>query len=130
MNPPSKDICAILAAASLGLTFGTNLFVGSEPPSPDNVVTIYDTPGFAPESTLTKGEEIWQPAVQVRVRNSSYLASYALINDIKETLHALAHETWGETRYDLIRCAQEPFLLDYDESGRPRFVANFDIQRS
>jgi hypothetical protein len=129
MNPASKDLCAMLAAAGLGLSFGTNLFIGWEPTAPDNAVTIYDTPGFSPNSTLTKGEETWLPSIQVRVRNRDYLMGWTLINSIKEVLHSLAHETWGGTVYDLIQCAQEPFLLNYDEHGRPLFVCNFDIQR-
>jgi len=46
MNPSSIDIRDILIAhtPTLGLTFATNLLIGLEPESPDNVVTIFDTP--------------------------------------------------------------------------------------
>lgn len=129
MNAPSVDVAAILAAGGLGLTFATNLFVGQEPTEPDNVVTVFDTPGYPPQLSLDKTEVYEYPAIQVRVRNNSYLAGYELAADIKTLLHGLAHETWNNTRYELIRCMQDPFLLDYDENGRARFVINFDLQR-
>lgn len=129
MNPASQDIQGILAAAGLGLVAGTNLFLGQEPAAPANVVTIYDTPGDAPMLTMDRTERYDLPAIQIRVRNISYLAGYALIGDIKDELHGLAHQAQGGAVYELVRCDQDPFLLDYDETGRPRFVCNFSIQR-
>jgi hypothetical protein len=118
-----------LVAAGLGLTFGTNLFVGAEPTAPAACTTIYDTPGFSPDGTLWKGEEVWRPAIQIKVRNPSYVAAGVLINQIKDVLHNIYRETWGGTLYLLIQCAQEPFSLGYDDSNRSQWVANFDIQR-
>lgn len=129
MNPASKDIAAILAAAGLNLAVGTNLFIGQEPTTPPNCTTIYDTPGSAPILTQDRTERYDFPAIQIRVRNTSYLNGYTLINDIREELHGLAHYTQGQTIYELVKCDQDPFLLDYDEAGRPRFVCNFSIQR-
>lgn len=130
MNPPSKDICSILAAASLGLTFGTNMFVGLEPDSPDTCVTVFDTPGYPPELTLNpEDSNFYRPSVQVRVRAAGYATAYELAKDIMVELHGMNHEEWGSMTYEAIKCSQEPFLLDYDTKNRPRFVANFDIQR-
>lgn len=129
MNPCSQDIADILAAAGLSLVVGTNLFIGDEPESPASCTTIFDTPGYGPMLTFDQAETYDFPAVQVRIRNTSYLAGYALIHGIKRALHGLAHEIWNGTVYELIKCDQDPFLLDYDESRRPRFVCNFSIQR-
>ena len=129
MNPASKDIAAILAAAGLGLIVGTNLFIGQEPTAPPNTTTIYDTPGSAPMLTMDQITGYDFPAIQVRVRNTNYLVGYGLINSIKDKLHGLAHQLQGGVVYELVKCDQDPFLLDYDESGRPRFVCNFSIQR-
>lgn len=129
MNPCSKDLADILAAAGLGLTFNVNMFVGQEPTTPANCTTIYDTPGYAPMMTTDKTEKYAFPAVQVRVRNTSYLAGHALIESIKDELHGLAHQVQGGAVYELVKCAQDPFLLDYDEQNRPRFICNFDVQR-
>jgi hypothetical protein len=130
VNLPSQDIKSMLESAGLGLTFGVNLFIGSEPTAPTAVTTIYDTPGFAPDGTLQKGEETWRPAVQVKVRNPSYVAAGVLINQIKDVLHNLSQDIWNGTRYTLIQCAQEPFSLGLDPNNLSQWVANFDIQRS
>ena len=111
MNAPSVDIKDILEAeSSLGLTFATNLFVGYEPPTPDECVTIFDTPGF-------------------RVRSNSYTDGWDLIQDITTVLHGLSQETWNATLYSVIKCSSGPAMLDWDNNNRPRFIVNFDIQR-
>lgn len=130
MNLPSQDVKDILAAAiSLGLTFKVNLYIGMEPALPQNCVTIYDTPGMEPTSTLNKGEDIYRPSIQIKVRNVSYEAAGVLINNIKAVLHNLSHEVWNGTVYELIKCAQEPFCLGFDVNNLCQWVCNFEINR-
>jgi hypothetical protein len=129
MNATSIDIKDIIEAeSSLGLTFGTNLFVGKEPTSPANCVTIFDIPGMPPQLTLDDFAYYF-PSVNIRVRNVDYETGWDLINKIKVTLHGLHGEEWNETLYTLIACSGEPAHLDWDEGGRARFSANFNIQR-
>lgn len=132
MNSSSVDIADLLESeSSLGLIFNTNLFIGKEPATPINCVTIFDTPGSAPQINLggKSDSNVFFPSIQIRVRNSSYLDGYDLINRIQWFLHANINETVNSTLYQLIKCAQEPFLLDWDEKDRARFVCNFDITR-
>jgi len=130
MNPASKDIVEILEdESSLGLVFGTNLFVGLEPDQPSDCVTIFDTPGAPPQLTLTQGENYFHPSIQIRVRHTSYVSCWGLINDIKNLLHGMGQETIGDTLYTMIRCSIEPFMLDWDAHGCARFVTTFDIHR-
>jgi hypothetical protein len=129
MNPVSKDISTILAAAGLGLVAGTNLFIGEEPTTPANCVTVYDTPGDAPMLTQDRTERYDFPAIQVKVRNTSYLNAQALIEAIKGALHGLAHYGQGGASYELVKCDQDPFSLGKDETGRSMWVCNFSIQR-
>lgn len=130
MNPPSIDIKDILAAeSSLGLAFATDLFIGQEPADPDNCVTIFDTPGGAPQLTYEKGEDYFYPSIQVRVRNRIYSTGWSLINDIKEFLHARSHQTINATIYEVMICSIEPALLDWDDNERARFVTTFNLQR-
>lgn len=132
MNPSSQDIKDILEAeSSLSLTFATNLFVGKELAEPDNCVTIFDTPGRAPQLTMGAKSDsgYFYPSIQIRVRNNSYSDGWELINDIKTLLHGITGETWNSMIYDLIQCTGEPFLLDWDENDRARFVCTFNIQR-
>ena len=130
MNSPSKDIKDMLVAeGSLGLTYATNLFIGKEPTKPKNCVTIFDTAERAPQLTLTKGEDYFYPSVQIRVRNTDYTIGWALIQDIRTSLHGRAQETWNGTLYSVIYCASGPALLDWDENHRVRFIINFNLQR-
>ena len=132
MNSTSEDIKDMLEAeASLGLTHLTNLFIGREPPTPDNCVTIFDTPGRPPMTALNKDDgNYYYPSIQIRIRNNNYATGWALINAIKVLLHGSGPEIWNSTTYTVIICAQEPFLLGWDENDRTWFIANFDIQRS
>lgn len=130
MNAASVDIKDMLEADSgLALTFATDLFIGKEPPEPDNCVTIFDTPGFPPQLTFAKGENYYFPSVQIRVRNREYLEGWDLANDIKIYLHGRAQETWNGTLYSVIYASSEVALFDWDEKLRVRFIVNFNIQR-
>ena len=129
MNSTSVDIKDMLEAiSSLGLTLGTNLFIGSEPTTPDNCATIFDTFGGKPDLTLNdKGLE--NPAVQIRVRNNSYLSGWSVVQGIADTLHARAQEIWNGTLYSVIYISSGPAMLNLDENNRVRFIVNFNIQR-
>jgi len=130
MNSSAEDIKDMLVdESSLGLTFATNLFVGREPSSPDDCVTIFETPGFPPQLTLKQGEDYYYPSVQIRVRNNNYQTGWTLAHNIMVSLHGRGHETWNETLYTVIRCSNGPALLDWDENGRARFIINFNMQR-
>ena len=132
MNAPSIDIVEMIEAygdsSGIDLTFATNLFIGKEPSTPKNCVTVYDTPGFPPYLGLdTIGYEY--PSIQIRVRNTSYVTGWNLINSIKDALHGKSHETWNDTLYTVIYCSSGPALLDWDDNGNCRFIVNFNLQR-
>lgn len=138
MNPASKDICTILEeygidsssdSGDLGLVFAENLFVGREPPAPDNCVIVFDIPGDAEMLTLDGQKGYYFPSVQVRVRNRNYMDGWKLIQDICNVLHGLHNVVVDGTAYDLIRAVDSPFLFDWDQNHRARFVADFNIYR-
>lgn len=129
MNATSVDIKDMLEAeSSLGLVFNTNLFVGREPPKPNDCVTIFDTVGFPPQ-LVNDNAKYERPSIQIRVRNTNYLGGWSLIDDIKNTLHGRAQETWNGTLYTIIYCSSGPALLDWDDNNNARFIINFNIQR-
>ncbi len=131
MKAPSEDIKDILEACGLSLTFQENLFMAVEPSTPDDCVTIYDTPGSPPQLTLGGKADAgyYFPSVQVRVRNNAYLTGWNLIDDIKIYLHGMAGVIWNGALYTVIRCTGEPFHLQTDEEKRAVFVATFDMER-
>jgi hypothetical protein len=132
MNPSSIDIMHMLEASGdssgINVTFASTIFIGKEPSTPKNCVTIYDTPGGSPYLGLDcVGYEY--PSVQVRVRNVKYLEGFRIINDIKDSLHGRAQETWNGTLYSVIYCQGSPAFLEWDDNGCAVFVCNFNIQR-
>lgn len=128
MNPSSVDIKDLLVA-NLGLIFATDLFIGKEPATPNNVTTIFDTPGRAPSLYYDNTIQYYFPSVQIRVRNTDYLSGWNLINDIKVLLHGRANEQINNTIYTVMVCSSDPALLDWDDNNRARFIVNFDLQR-
>lgn len=132
MNAASVDIKDMLVEeSSFALEFDDaatrNIFIGKEPPDPDNIVIIFDTYGRLPYLGLTDvGYEY--PSLQIRVRNRSYVVGWTLINDIKDLLHGRAHETWNGTLYEVIT-STTPSMLDWDDNGRVRFIINVSLQR-
>jgi hypothetical protein len=116
------------SSGGLGLVFATNLFIGKEPAKPINCVTIFDTSGMPPYMGLdTVGYEY--PSIQIRVRNSSYVTGWNLIEGIKNSLHGRHQQTWNGTLYSVIYCSSGPALLDWDDNGNVRLIINFNIQR-
>ena len=131
MNAVSYDIKDMLEAeSSLGLTFATNLFVAYEPASPDNCVTIFDTPSFAPDMTLDpQNEAYYRSSAQIRIRHNTYGTGMSWARDIMDSLHGRAHETWNGTLYTVVMAAGEPALLATDENNRKIIIINFNLQR-
>jgi len=130
MNAQSEDIKDMLVAdSSLGLIFATNLFIGLEPATPDETVTLFDTMGLPEQLTLTPGEIYEYPSIQIRVRSNDYTVGWALTNDIKTSLHGRAQETWNGTLYSVIFAMGSVAFLDWDDSDRARFIINFNLQR-
>jgi len=129
MNAMSIDIVSLLEdESSLGLVFANNLFIGKEPTSPSNCVTIFDTGGQPPQLTLDiQGYEY--PSVQIRVRNTKYQTGWNLIESIKTVLHGLSQVDVGSTLYSVIYCASGPAFLDWDDNSRARCIINFNCSR-
>ena len=130
MNMPSEDIKDMLTGESyLELIFANDLFIGKEPTTPDNCVTIFDTPGIAPMITLDEVTGFEYPSIQIRIRNNSYVVGYNLAKDIQDILHGINQTEINNTLYSVIYATGEPMLLDWDLNDRARFVINFEIQR-
>lgn len=129
MNPTSVDIKDMLEAeSSLGLTFQTNLFVARQPSSPDNCVTVKDTPA-GPVQLSISYVDYYYPTFQVVVRDNDYLTGWSLIEDIVTSLHGRADEVWNSTYYTVIRCISGPAELEYDKNERYILIVNFNAQR-
>ena len=130
MNPISEDIKDLLEAdSSLELELGVNLFVGMEPPTPDDCVTLYDTGGRGPQLTFNRNEHYYHGRFQVRIRSKSYLIGMNLAQTLMDYLHGRGHEEINSTDYNLIQAGSAPAFIGRDANHRLLFVVNFEVQR-
>lgn len=130
MNPASVDVKDVLVAAGVGTfaaTSGWAIYIGKAPDKPNTTITLYDYGGSPPAPNML----IDEPALQVRVRGNpgGYPAAYSKIIEVRDTLHGFVRQTVNGTHYLAIFAAQDPNLLQYDESNRPIFTLNFEITR-
>lgn len=135
MNPIGKDIAEMIVSEIGTLQIGRNLFVGAMPVHPVDVVCVYETSGSQPDSTLD-GETLFNDAVQIIVRASSYLAGQTLCQHLIQALHNRGNELWNDTWYLFILLQNGPNQLmgDGDIDNRKRaehkFSLNFRIKRN
>jgi len=131
MNSVAVDIADILVLSSSGLslTLATDLFIGQEPKTPNECVTIYDRPGFAPTPVA---ETYDQPGFMIRVRGNrnDYAGAYEIAQDIKAYLHKMASQSVGSTRYVQILAEGDSNFIGYDDNQRPVFTLNFLCHRT
>ncbi len=129
MNAVSIDVKDMLEAASLGLQYRTNLFIAKEPDSPDNCVTIFDTPSWAPDYSIN-AEVYYRSSCQIRIRNNKYTTGMTVARNIFDSLHARVDNlTWNGTVYTVIEATGEPALLVFDGNNRAIIIINFNFQR-
>jgi len=133
MTSAADDIKDYLeSVSSLGLNFGVNLFVGKEPVSPRDCVTIYDTPGYPPALTLDGADSTSTYeylSMQVRVRNKSYTEGCSLAYDIMGALHGQYNLLVNGSLYTVIYCTGSPALLEWDDNNNAVFILNVNLQR-
>ncbi|HHV98601.1 MAG TPA: hypothetical protein GXX36_03350 [Clostridiaceae bacterium] len=117
-----NEIGAYLQSQGIG-TLATDLFLGQMPEEPDNCIALFEYAGNPPDLHWN-GE---YPGLQVRVRNKSYAAGRAKIQQIYGLLHGLHGQVLSGTRYLLIKARGNPEVLQRDENNRIEFFVNFEV---
>lgn len=110
-----------LAAEGFG-TVGTDLFLGFQPDSPANCITIYDT--SPPVLTESQGLQVDNMTCQVLVRNVDYLQARDTIADIHHQIVGYDGIMGG---YDVTATfiEQAPASIGLDEKGRAEWSAHY-----
>ena len=115
-----EDLATRLETAGIA-SLGTTLFLGWMPDSPDGVLSLHETAGFAPLYTHNApSPAIERPGLQVLARDATYTDARARIQAAYDVLAAL-------TDYLAIRPVQMPFAIGRDERNRPMFSVNFAL---
>ena len=116
------EIGAYLATKNVGAV-GTDIFLGLMPDQPDNCIALFEYAGSPPDLHW-EGE---YPGLQVRVRNKSYAAGRAKIEEVVTELHGAHELTLNGTRYLLIKARGSPEVLKRDNNNRVELFVNFEI---
>ena len=116
------EVGSYLAANSVG-TLGTDLFIGFEPPTPMDVVTLYPTGGRA--SSPERDKEY--PTMQVRVRNETYPDGWSKAMEIYDLLHRqLDEDSLSTIRGRCFAVQGQPAFIGRGENEEFIFVQNFE----
>jgi hypothetical protein len=93
--------------------------------SPNKMICIYDTPGFAPEPGL----DINYPSVQILVRGQpdGYIDGMRKAINIKDVLLGRPTELRGGDLWASFTMSSDIIPLGYDEKERPEFALNFNL---
>ncbi len=127
MNATSIDIKDMIEAESASASASYPISIGGLIEDRSDCTSIVDVPGGPPQLTMDVAQYEF-PSVQIKVRSADYEEGWAYISSIKDLLHGRANETWNNTLYTLIYCANGPGFL-VRENQRNIFVLNFNIQR-
>lgn len=128
MTVPPTDVAVELAAASIGLTLGTNLFTGPlrdvSAGVPKNAVFIKGLSGGLPQRTMGEVNEIREPLVSVTVRNSSFNDGDTKVRQIQEALQAVTISGY----LDVEARQSEPLYLEPDDQNLHRWIVIFSLK--
>ncbi len=124
------DVGDYLSTGGLGLTSGTNLFLGMLPDKPEQACGIYETGGFFPIHAMAASAGnavVERPRIQIVTRSATYQGARQLMHNIYKRLDGLRDVTINSTRYLYMQAVSSPAQMGLDGSGRPRIVLNVDI---
>lgn len=119
-NNPAKDIRDTLVNDD-GVT--TPIYIGSEPASPDDVITIYNTGGDAPSPKHL----LDYPTLQVRSRANTYVDAYDNLLEVFDFLLGRSAFTKNTTVYTGIVATTSIFEVGSDDNERRILAANFKL---
>lgn len=123
------DIGDYLDLAGVGVV-GVTLFLGTQPDTPSECVTVLEYPGNAPEylqdSTVPAIES---PQIQVLARGMSYVAARATCQEAWDVLSTVTNEVLGTTRYLSIRPNGSPAPLGRDNNDRFLIAFNATVRK-
>ena len=130
MTAPSTDIKDLLTSQatttllgeSFG-TFGTDLFIGHEPPQPENCTTIYDMGGRF-QNPKQNINEMW---LYIQTRNHSYTDGYAKIEQARMALEGISKTVVNNTTYLGIWVEMPPMFVHRDKQNRSIFTMKLRI---
>jgi len=119
-------IGTLLQANGFG-TKGVDLFGGTMPAKPDNVISIYEHPGFEPERAMGR-RVVDVMNLQILVRNVTSAAGQTEAYGVYDLLDMFVGVIEG-VQYYSIMARQTPFSLGSDENNRVKWSCNYVVNK-
>lgn len=107
-------------------TLGSDMFLGEQRQSPDNLVTITPTGGYVLNLRIND----IKPTFQILVRDVSFISGYTKINAIFNLLDDGERKTSvvpPSGRKMIVSAMQPPYYLSKDENNRHEFAFNISV---
>ena len=126
------ELATYLAAQSIGLTVGTNLFKYQLVPTPDEQCALIPYGGMEPEGKFGGDGVRWEHArIQVvcRAAKDDSVGAMELAENVYSKLANINAESLSGTFYHRAWPLQSPNHLGADASGRPMIGFNVDVTR-
>lgn len=129
------ELVTFLAAAAIGLTSGTNLFVGpvQDRPGDETVVGVVPYTGArASEHEFGAAALAYEwPRLQIVTRGPAddLQAALMMAQACYEALGAVQAQDLSGTLYHGITCLQPPAYLRHDANRRPLVVFNCEVEK-
>ncbi len=127
MASPAKGAMDLLVGVGVGVDgdAGWAIKVGRAPTSPDTLISIYDTPGEAPNPKWLLSFPHFQ--VQVRGAIDDYAGAYQKAKDVQDVLLGMKSQAVNGDQWDGIVGVGDIAFLKFDENNRPLFAVNFKV---
>lgn len=129
-----SEIGDYLVAQGIGLlqkpSTGANLFLGSRPDSPDEVVALYEYPGGPPEYVQDQdGPNAEKVQLQVVTRANDYETAWNRANRCWRALASVKNTTLGTTKYRSVRPNASPSNMGRDSNDRNLIFFNCTVDK-
>jgi hypothetical protein len=113
-------------ASNFGSAFteNTNLFIGVEPATPTDCVSIIPYGGGVADNRRPGAQS---PSFQVRVRTTTYKKGFKTVQAVINAVH-LNDRITTTIPAKFYAVQSQPILLTYDEEEYPIFVCNFSAK--
>lgn len=118
------DIAFYLSSHGIG-TVGVNIFEGARPPTPNQLVALYQYAGEVP--ALIRGIKMEYPGLQVWSRATTEPLAITLLDSVVDALHGLTEYSTAYARYLCIEARSSPMDMGADANGRLEYVVNFRV---
>jgi len=123
------EVGAYLEGQNVALK-GQNLFLGTRPEDPDEILYVLEYPGMPPEyqnDGQSTGPVREQPQLQVTVRGRDYESARRLIQNAWLALNRVTNVTLSGKFYQSIRATSSPALIGRDQSDRVLLSFNASV---